>query len=448
MSALETRFAAELRAAGPAPGERVVVALSGGLDSVVLLHLLRFGSPAVRVEPHAAHFDHAMRASSGDDARWVAGLCRAWGVPLATERAPAPPASEGAARAARYDFLERARARLGASLVLTAHHADDQAETVLFRAVRGTGPGGLAGIPAGRTPGIHRPLLRFWREELERYAERARLSWREDPTNAELRYARNALRRRILPEIERLVAPGARRALVRLADLAREDEAGWASVLPGLMTPLRVEVDDAGVSLDREALVALHPAVQARILRALAADVGARLDETRVRLALELAATAGSGRGLDLGGAWTLRRELDRLVLSAGRAVAPDEPLLIHDPGPGAGVARIAGERIDVVWGGGGEHVGAPVRHAELFDPEALRFPLTVRAREPGDRIRLAAGTKKVKKLFLEQRIPAPRRERTPLLVDAEGDVLWIPAVACAERAGRADAGALRIGIG
>lgn len=452
MSALETRFAAELRGGGPAPGERVVVALSGGLDSVVLLHLLRFGRPQAGLELHAAHFDHAMRPSSRDDALWVAGLCRAWGVPLVTERAQAAPKSEEAAREIRYGFLERARARVGARLVLTAHHADDQAETVLFRAVRGTGPSGLAGIPAGREPGILRPLLGFWREELERHAERARLSWRDDPSNIEFKYARNALRGRILPEIERLVAPGARRALVRLADLAREDEAGWASVLPALMAPLRVEADDSGVSLDREAFVALHPAVQARILRSLAADVGVRFDEAGVRSALQLATTALSGRGIDLGGAWTMSRELDRVVLSAGRTVPPDEPLLIRDSGPGLGAARIAGERIHVVWGRGvGEGRPGPgtPRHAERFDPEGLRFPLMVRAREPGDRIRLAAGTKKVKKLFLERRIPTPRRERIPLLVDAEGDVLWIPEVARAEpRQGRAEPGALRIGIG
>jgi tRNA(Ile)-lysidine synthase len=146
-----------------------------------------------------------------------------------------------------------------------------------------------------------------------------------------------------------------------------------------------------------------------------------------------------------------LRRELDRLVLRIDASVPPDEPLRIHDRGPGAGVACLSGVRFEVTWGSGGSEPSraAAIRHTERFDPEALRFPLTVRARRPGDRIRLAAGTKKVKKLFLERRIPAPRRERMPLLVDAAGEVLWIPDVARAvPPPGRASRDALRIGIG
>jgi tRNA(Ile)-lysidine synthase len=431
------------------PGDGVMVALSGGLDSVVLLHLLRFASASAKVRVHAAHFDHGMRPSSVDDAHWVAGLCRAWGVELHAARAHVVPASEAEAREARYAYLERVRAEAGARCVVTAHHADDQAETVLFRVLRGTGQGGLAGIPARREPALWRPLLDFWREELRAYAERARLSWREDPTNADLGYARNALRLRILPDVERLVASGARKSLVRLARIAGEDEAGWESVLPILMEPLGVSIDAGGVSLDAAALRALHPAVQARILRALAAEAGTRLDEGATRRAVDFASAVGSGRRVDLGGAWSLQRDLDRLVLRAERAVPPDVPLRIRDARPGAGEALIAGERVRVVWGGDeAAFAETPCRHAESFDTASLRFPLTVRAREPGDRIRLHGGTKKVKSLFLEMRLPPSRRERTPLVVDADGRVLWIPAMARGELpSGRASLDALRIGI-
>jgi tRNA(Ile)-lysidine synthase len=429
-----------LAAAGVPSDRPWLVAVSGGLDSVVLLHLLRFGedAPALVV----AHFDHGMRAESHEDAEWVRGLAEGWGLPVRIGRAPNPPTSEADARTMRYEFLGAAREAAGAGVVLTAHQADDQAETVLFRALRGTGPGGLAGIPQRRGH-LFRPLLGFWRSELEAYARKVGLSWRDDPTNASLRYARSALRSRVLPDIERWVAPGARRSLVRLAALAREDEAGWASILPTLLGTLAVQQAELAVSVDRSALAAFHPAVRARILRALARRLGARMDEAATRLAARFAESAASGSMLDLGGGLRLRRELDRMWMGVPAPPPPDRPLEIPDRRPGSGCALLAGRTVEVAWGGP-EVLGAV--GVATFDTEALRFPLSVRARAPGDRIRLAAGSKKVKKVLLEARIPRTERSRVPLVVDAAGDVLWIPGVTRAAP-GDAPRDALTIGV-
>jgi len=427
LARLGGRFREELARTGLAPGARVLVAVSGGLDSVALLHLARFGARAGALEVRAAHFDHGMRPSSVGDSDWVAGLCRAWGVPLERGRASAPVVSEEAARQARYAFLEAARRAVGAVAVLTAHHADDQAETVLFRVLRGTGQAGLAGIAPAREPGLLRPLLGVWRAELEAYAAEAGLRWREDPTNRDTRFARNALRLRVLPEIEKLVAPGARKALLRLGARAREEEAAWRSALPALLAPLDVRRDPARFSLDRAALLGLHPAVRARVLRALAEEAGVRLDEATTLRALAFAETGVSGRRLQLGGRWGLAREFDRLVLDAAGTPPADRSVRIEGPGPGAAAGLLGGRAFRVVWGGA--RAGS-LAHAEAFDAEALRFPLLVRSREPGDRIRLASGARRVKDVLLERRIPRARRAELALVTDAAGDVLWIPDVA------------------
>ena len=432
---------------GPAVGDRVVVACSGGLDSCVLLHLLRFAVPE-QLHVVVAHYDHGIRGESAADALWMRGLCTAWGVPLRTERPEEAARSEDAAREARYDFLERVRRGASASSILIAHHADDQAETVLFRVLRGTGISGLASIPRSRDPGIFRPLLGFWRGELEAYARRARVAWREDPSNDELNYTRNVLRHRLLPDAERLVAPGARRALVRLARIAAEEEAAWEDLLEGILDSLETEELEHGLAFSRDAVSRLHPAVQKRVFRALGKRLGLTLDETGTRLAIAFIGSGRSGAGIDVGGGVVLRNQLDRLVLRRPSQTPADRPLSIPDVGPGSGAVSLGGERIPVSWG---ENDTETHERCERLRVDACRFPLLVRSREPGDRIRLSSGTKKLKKLFLEARIPSDRRGQIPVVVDAEGEVLWIPGVARVDEGQAVERGSTRtltIGIG
>jgi tRNA(Ile)-lysidine synthase len=399
---------------------RILVALSGGLDSVVLLHVLRF---QLARDVVAAHFDHAMRADSGADAQWVRGLCRAWDVPLEAARAEDVPESEAAARELRYTFLFAAAERSGADAVLTAHQADDQAETVLFRLARGTGLPGLAGIPACRGI-LVRPLLAFTRAELVTYATSSRIGWREDPSNRSLRFARNRIRHSVLPELER-ARPGATRRIARLARTAAAAERVWRGIVAAAVQDVLEHADSAGFVLARERLLAYDPYIRARVIRHLLDRLGSRPDRAGTRSAMTFINSGVSGGGVELTGSVRLERDFDRLNLRAVRPPQqhPDVALRIADAGPGAGMFVAGGQKYVARWAPAGQVVRAG--HAARFDPSSLRFPLELRAWQAGDRIRLAYGSKKLKRLFQERRISRSRRASVPVLIDSAGVVLW-----------------------
>ncbi len=427
---LEERFLASLAALGVAGAEaHVLAAVSGGVDSVVLLHLLRFAAAETGVAVSAAHFDHAMRPDSAADARWVAGLCRAWGVPILSARSDEVLAGEAAARDARYRFLREAQAQAGATHLATGHHADDQAETVLFRVLRGTGPAGLAGIPPRGDAGLVRPLLPFWRAEIRRYARAHGLAWREDPTNASGELARNRLRRQVLPMLERTVAPGARRALARLAELAREDEAAWEALLRKEMDEVAHE-DEGALVLVRDRLAGYDSAVAARVLRGVLRRRGIVLDRTGTRSALQFITAAPSGRTLELPGGAVLRTEFGAVrVERAADPPPPDRPLAVEGE-RGEGALRLAGRELRAAWTTG-DGAGADTGDGTVSLPaEGLRLPLLLRGWMPGDRVRTPGGTKSLKKLFGERRVPRRERHRTPVLADAGGRVLWVAGLA------------------
>jgi len=444
-SRFEERFKAHLATLGsPAPGERVVVAVSGGVDSLVLLHLLRFAVPVSDLALHVAHFDHRMRTGSAADARWVGGLARTWGLPVTVGSAETVPSGEEEARDARYAFLDRVRSETGAAWLLTAHHADDQAETVLFRIFRGTGIRGLAGIPERRSPGVLRPLLPFWRHEIVDYAARVRIHPRIDPSNRDVAFARNRLRHEVIPNLEQTVAPHLRRALVDLAERAREDERAWEEVLEGVLEALETTAEPHGFSVALAPLLGYDSAVRARVLRELARRLGGPLDKAGTRAALKFARAGSSGRSLDLSGGLLLRRDFDRLVMTRAAPGGEDSPLDLPDALDGAGTFTAGGRRYQAEWSVAGAVDG---KWVERFAADHLAFPLHLRAWRPGDLIRMPYGAKKLKKLMAEARIPAVERRRQAVLEDALGQVLWVPGIARSALMSTDDGSSLTIGI-
>ena len=330
MRGLDRRFAAHLATSRwLAEGAGVVVGVSGGADSMTLLHLMRHrdGPPTVRL--HAAHVDHRMRAESAADAAWVGGICERWGIPFHLRAAAAPVANEAEGRELRYDLFEEVRRGLGRGAVaMTAHTADDQAETVLFRAARGSGPRGLGGIRAARSPSVVRPLLPFRRAEVRSYATERGIPFRDDPTNRDVRWTRNRLRHEILPALEDAV-PGATAALAALARTSRLEAHALGELLDERIAALAAPPaptappPPGALSLDRPALVALSRPLLTLVLRRavqrMGGDPGRGATEALVRFARE----GRSGRRVAVAGGVVVERRRDQLMIRKARPAPP-----------------------------------------------------------------------------------------------------------------------------
>ena len=425
-----------------ARGQTVAVAFSGGRDSVALLHLLCALRRSWSLDVVALHLDHRMRPDSGADADWVAGLCRAWDVPLVAACMVRGARSEAEARAARYAFLRSVMRVYRADVVATGHHRDDQAETVLMRIARGTGVRGLRGI-AERRGRLVRPLLPFDRAAIDAYVARERLAWREDPSNRETRYVRNLVRAELMPTLGRNVAV----ALANVADNARALEASWGADVEQ-MIGAAVTPAEGGFLIARDTLLGYDPAARARLIRALCRRLGVVPTRAATTAAAGLIDEGESGHGIDLGGGIRLERGLSELRLGRARAgTVPEAPLVI-DVVQGSGRAIVGGRALSVDWSPAPDGAALqPARSALGVVVSLDRLPLELRSWRPGDRMRLAAGSRKLKKLFNDWRVERPERGRTPVLADASGRILWIMGRAAAVDAATVGEPLLRISV-
>ena len=309
------------------PGRRVLVACSGGVDSVALLEGLVRLRARLGLELAVGHVDHGLREDSAADAAFVVRLAEKHALAVRSERVDPGalrsgrssrerPTWQEAARRARYDALRRHAEALGADVIATGHTQDDQAETVLLRLLRGAGPDGLAGIPE-RSPdgGIVRPLLGVSRSEIEAFARREGLEWREDPSNRSPAYARSRLRRDWIPGLREAFNPQLLRAIADLAEAMRRD-AEWVGDHVEALADTIFRTEAQGLWIDAAPWRDLPEGLARRLARDALRRVGGGRHVSRVHLlrAVEFLRAGKVGTAIELPGA-VLRREQGGFLL-------------------------------------------------------------------------------------------------------------------------------------
>lgn len=410
-------------------GSRVLIAFSGGPDSTALLHLLHGLREDRGWHLRAAHYDHGLREGSAGEARRVADRAEDLGVPCRVGRpAGSLPPKQESLRRARYGFLRKAARAVDADRIATGHQADDQAETVLFRILRGTGVRGLGGIPE-RRGAVVRPLLPFRREELRAWLEERGIPWLDDPSNRDPRWARARIRTRVLPALEEAWDGPVRERLLDLASTARRaDRALHDRARRLLDEALEGEGGAWGEEayrLRRDPLAAADRETRGRCVRILASRLDVRLTRGGTRAAVEFISEGRSGGRVDLGDGLELAREFDRIWLGRSDDPSPDAVLTVEGPEPGRGTVHVGGRRLRVSWGRPGTGEAPGEAHEVVLARSRLQFPLRVRGWRHGDRLGTPAGSRKLKRLFNDHRIPRSRRRRLPMVADAGGRVLW-----------------------
>ena len=376
----------------PPQGGVLLCAVSGGRDSVCLLHYLVSIAAERGFTVAAGHLNHRMRPEAQRDEDFVRELCRTMNVPFYTEAAPVYETAarwglgvEETGRKLRYDFLFRTAEQIGAARIATAHHAQDQAETVLLNLLRGTGPEGLGGIPPVRGR-IVRPLLQTSRTEIEDYLEAHHLSHVEDSTNEDTHYARNRLRRELWPALE-TINPALERAIGRTAEILRREN-GYLDTLAAEYLP------PSGTAVETAVLLAAPEPLRPRMARLLLErlptgkkDVGA----VHIDAMLALAERGGT---LDLpdGARAVCRNGWLRLTV---KEEAPPEQVLTQGE-------NAWGQYHIIVQGGEGRTI-------------------TVRTWKSSDRMETGRGSRSLKRLFADGGVPIEERDRIPVVcVDGE----------------------------
>lgn len=433
-------------------GGDVLLGVSGGADSVALLVLVRVLAGPLRLRIGLAHFHHGLRgAAANRDARLAEDLALEAAIPffyargdVAAYRQVHGLSLEEAARDLRYAFLESTARRYGFSHIALGHHADDNAELVLMRLLRGSGGLGLSGMPPVRACGsgaltLIRPLIACERAAIDDFCRRYGLMTCEDESNRSHRFTRNRIRHDLLPRLQSDYNPNLAAGLNRLAGLLRDEE-DWLDALVGdYLRDVTVSAGADHIRLDASSIARFHPALQRRVLRAALMRIRgdlrrigfASIEALRRQLSMD-------GGGLDLPDNLRAERQGNQLHIGPCRKISPPvqfeytvlaaDVVHIQETGQHLCLKRLEGpDQSDLRRAG---------QYVAYFDMNQITFPITIRSFRPGDRFAPFGlqGTQKLKKYFIDHKIPRAQRPRYPLVVSG-GEIIWLAGLRRSDKA-------------
>ncbi len=417
-------------------GDRLVVGVSGGVDSMVLLHLLLTLRPAFDLFLIIAHVNHGLRPEESEkEADLVRNECERLNLPFESVKFDtkefqkiAKLSLQEAARRLRFHFFEEILQKYGAQKIVLGHHADDQVETVLLALMRGAGLQGLKGMLPIREGKVIRPLLEVWRHEIEAFAAEAKIPFLVDSSNLKEGYRRNRVRLSLIPLLEKEYQPKIKRILLRTSTILREDddyleketERVWQHV---------VEESGECLAFQYSTYRSLPPAIQWRVVRKLLKRIyGEAKEDLRIAEVFKALKEAPPSLLLQLPSEVLLEKKYERVSLGKKRVetVTPFEVELVF---PGRTFIKEIGREVVTEVTENESYLDIPKGRAGIayLDYHALQFPLRIRNFRPGDKFEPfgVKGSQKLKEFFIDHKIPRFERPNIPLLVAGER-IAWV----------------------
>ncbi|MDD3364264.1 MAG: tRNA lysidine(34) synthetase TilS [Syntrophomonas sp.] len=411
------------------PGERVIVGVSGGPDSMALLHILKNLAPSLHCEVLAAHLNHGLRAEAGAEELFVKEKCRAWGITCYSRSVSVAELArvqkttlEDTGRNARYQYFNELRELTGAERIATAHHYDDVAETVLLHLLRGSGIKGLRGI-LPRSGNLIRPLLMVSKEELLNYLQAREIDYCLDKSNDDSVYLRNRIRHGLIPYLQKEFNPRIVGKLNQLALIARDENEALEEESRRLWAGVLLKDEEESLVLDNQALSLLPRAYQRRIiLRAFAqltSESEWNLED--VQKVLELSCKKGSSLTLQLKKKVRVNKSYDKMIFTT--LIIESLSFQYQVPVPGKIEIPETGEAYQFTLVKREDYC---TESGDIYlDYDMLPEPIYLRSRRAGDIFRPLGmtGSKKLKKYFIDLKVPYYERDRVALLAAEDGEV-------------------------